>query len=378
MGRRSFGRARKLPSGRWQARYPDGSGRDVPAPMTFATKADASRFLAQMQSDIAHGLWRDPRLGQISFADWAEQWLASNPAKRATTLARDSCVLRTHFIPALGNRQLASITPLHIRAVVDAMAARLAPATMRTNVGVLRAVFNAAVESDLIARSPVRAIRLKSGEKRNRPTLTPEELYRLAGAVGPSYRALVLVAGGLGLRWSEAIGLRIADVNFRAGTLTVNQTISEVEGRLEVAETKTGASRRTLSVPKFLLDELTDHLSRQRGEAHGEDLVFVSAEGGPLRRSFAYRTFIPAVAAAELDPDVTFHGLRHVATSLMVEAGEHPRVIQHRLGHATARLSMELYAHVPEAADREAANHLDARFTKGTGTQRARGTGMEL
>jgi hypothetical protein len=47
----------------------------------------------------------------------------------------------------------------------------------------------------------------------------------------------------------------------------------------------------------------------------------------------------------------------------MVGAGEHPRVIQHRLGHSTARLSLELYAHVSEAADRDAATHLDTLFT---------------
>jgi len=69
------------------------------------------------------------------------------------------------------------------------------------------------------------------------------------------------------------------------------------------------------------------------------------------------------VQKAGLDPDLTFHGLRHVAASLMVELGEHPRVIQARLGHATARLSMELYAHVPEAADRDVATHLEDQWT---------------
>ena len=59
--RRQFGRIRKLPSGRWQARYPDGSGRDIAAPTTFSTKGDAARFLAQMQADLdrGHGGTRD-------------------------------------------------------------------------------------------------------------------------------------------------------------------------------------------------------------------------------------------------------------------------------------------------------------------------------
>lgn len=370
--RRQFGRVRKLPSGRWQARYPDGSGRDAPAPVTFVSKGDATRFLARVQTDLDRGQWRDAGVGKVTFAEWVIQWLGSNPAKRPSTLARDRTVLRTHFLPDLGNRQLSSITPAQLRGVIDVMATRVAPSTVRTNVGVLRAVFNAAVEADLIARSPVRAVRLAKAVGRARPTLTPEELFRLADAIGPRFRALVLVAGTLGLRWSEAVGLRVADVNFLGRTITVTQTLAEVAGRLEVAPVKSRSSLRTLSVPGFLLEELANHIATQRNRQEVQELLFTGRHGAPLRRNFTARIFIPAVTAAGLDQAVTFHGLRHVATSLMVEAGEHPRVIQQRLGHATARLSMELYAHVPEASDRQVAKNLDARFAATTGTERAR------
>src|SRR5204863_5642691 len=86
----------------------------------------------------------------------------------------------------------------------------------------------------------------------------------------------------------------------------------------------------------FLLDELAAHLARE--QRSGNELIFLGPKGGPLRRTLAARVFRPAVRAAGLDANLTFHGLRHVAASLLVEAGEHPRVIQQRLGHATARL----------------------------------------
>lgn len=69
--------------------------------------------------------------------------------------------------------------------------------------------------------------------------------------------------------------------------------------------------------------------------------------------------------AVGIDDALTFHGLRHVATSLMVASGEHPRVIQARLGHADPALSMGLYAHVPDELDRRAAHHLHEMFTAG-------------
>ena len=369
--RRQFGRVRRLPSGRYQARFPDGSGQDRPAPITFATKADASAFLARTQADMQRGEWRDIALGQVTFRSWAKQWLEANPAKRATTLARDRVVIQTHFLPTLGERSLNTITRAHIKGCVNAMVARLAPSTVRTNLGVLNAVMNAAVDADLIARSPVRGIRIAGTSARERPTMSLAELRRLTEAVPAEYRALILVAGILGLRWSEAIGLRVGDVDFLRRTLSVRQTIAEVEGRLLIAETKSRSSKRTLSVPVFLIEELAQHLAAYRPGTG--DLIFTNPAGGPLRRYFAERVFNPAVSAAGFDPALTFHGLRHVAASLMVEQGEHPRVIQARLGHATARLSMELYAHVPEVTDRDVATHLDERWTASLeGTERAR------
>jgi integrase len=135
--------------------------------------------------------------------------------------------------------------------------------------------------------------------------------------------------------------------------------MAEVDGRFDVADTKTRSLRRTLSVPASLIDELAEHLATHRHGTRPDDLVFSAAEGGPLRRSFEGRIFKQDIKDTGLDPALTFHGLRHVAASLMVEHGEHPRVIQARLGPATARLSMELYAHVPDAADRQLA-HFDA------------------
>lgn len=214
--RRQFGRIRKLPSGRWQARYPDGTGRDIPGPDTFATKTEASAYLAMVQTEMEQGKWRDPGLGRRTFRDWGNEWLASNPGKRATTLTRDRVVLETHFYPALGDLPLARITPAHAKACVDVMAAKLAPATVKTNVGVFKAVLNAAVDAELIARSPARSIKLRRGPSKERVSLTLEQLDRLASCTPPPYRALVLVAGVLGLRWSEAVGLQVGDVDSSA------------------------------------------------------------------------------------------------------------------------------------------------------------------
>ena len=111
MSRQSFGSVRRLRSGRWQARYCNGLGERIPAPQTFATKTDARRWLAGVETDLARGTYVDPRAGKMLFATWADAWLNSKPHKRAATLARDSTAIDTHFKPLLGTMALAKITP---------------------------------------------------------------------------------------------------------------------------------------------------------------------------------------------------------------------------------------------------------------------------
>jgi len=366
MSRRSFGTIRQLGSGRFQVRYRNSTGRMVAGPGTFATKGEAQRWLATAEADQLRGTFVDQCGLRLTFDDWADEWLVTKPGQRAATLARDRAAIRTHFSPVIGQMVLPAVTPGHVRSIVTTMqAAGLSPKSVRTYVGTLQAIFGAAVDSDLVARSPVRPrmLGLARVRKPERAMLTAEELLRLAGAMPPRYRALVLLAGTVGLRWGEAIGLRIGDVDFLRRRLSVCQTVEEVSGHVRVvAATKTEAGRRTFALPVFLVDELAAHLAEYRPGAAPDDLVFLGPKGGILRRSFEARIFRPAVAAADLPSTLTFHGLRHVATTLMIANNEHPKVIQHRLGHADPAMSLGVYGHVPDGLDHAAAERLDRLF----------------
>ena len=110
-----------------------------------------------------------------------------------------------------------------------------------------------------------RSLGLQAVRKPERPTLTADELLRLAGAVPARYRALVLLAGTVGLRWGEAIGLRVGDIDFLRRRISVQQTVEEVSGHVRVvAATKSEAGKRTFALPAFLVDELAAHLVAHR------------------------------------------------------------------------------------------------------------------
>ena len=262
MSRRTFGSTRKLPSGQWQASYWY-EGRRFVAPDTFRTKADAGAWLSSIESGIRAGSWIDPRGGEISFAEWCDWYFEGATHKRATTMARDRMVTRVHLLPALGTSALIDITPVHVRRLVAKMTESLAPTTVRTNYGVLRAILAAAVEADLLVRSPCRGIRMPPHERKEVRFLSPHEFERLADAMPLEYRPMVYVAGVLGLRWSEVAGLRVGRVDLAERRLAVLETLAEVEGRVSFADVKSPASRRVISMPGFITSMLAKHLLRR-------------------------------------------------------------------------------------------------------------------
>src|SRR4029453_14769457 len=114
-GRRSFGSLRQLPSGRWQARYRDATGKSHTAPQTFATRPQAARFLAQVETHLARGEWTDPRAGRVSFAEWATRWQQTTTNLRPNTRALHGYLLRRFLLPAFAETALADLDLMAVR-----------------------------------------------------------------------------------------------------------------------------------------------------------------------------------------------------------------------------------------------------------------------
>jgi integrase len=355
-----MGSIRRAPrSRRWEARFTDPFGKYKSR--TFSAKADAQAWLRENEHAVDHGTYVDPAAGKVTYEEWCGVYFSGAVHKRPTTLARDRVVNDKHFLPILGARTLTSLTPLDVRRLVEAMGQNLAPATVRTNYGVLRAILSAAVAAEVIVVTPCRGVRLPAERRSELRFLSAEELTRLGDATPIEYRPAIYLAGVLGLRWSEVAGLRVGRIDFARHALAVVETCAEVAGKVTFADVKTVSSRRTLDVPPFLGAMLAEHLLR-RGRPGPDELVFVAPEGGPLRRStFRTRLFNPGVRRARLD-GLTFHALRHTAVGLMIEADAHPEAIKARLGHSSIRVTSDVYGHVLPGVDAGISAALEQRF----------------
>jgi len=334
---------------RWRARYiaPDGRERS----RTFPRKVDAERFLATVEADKLRGAYVDPAAGRVTFGQYAEQWRRIQ-THRATTAAYVESQLRNHVLPTFGGRQLGSVRTSEVQAWVRDVGNRLAPSTVEITYRYLSAIFRAAVQDRLIAVSPCVGITLpRQTPKRVKP-LTTEAVHALIDAVSERYRALIVTAAGTGLRQGEAFGLELRHVDFLRRTLRVEQQLVLLPGGPPyIAPPKTDASFRVIPLPQVVIDALAAHLAMSVPGDNG--LIFTGMTGQGLRRTnFNAAVWQPAVRRAGLPAGTTFHALRHYYASLLIRHGESVKVVQARLGHASAAETLDTYSHLwPDSED---------------------------
>ncbi len=325
---------------------------------TFRKKGDADRFVSTVEADMLRGTYVDLSAGKITFEEYAETWRLAQ-VHRPSTVAHVETMLRRHAYPVLGARPLSSIRPSEVQAWVKRLSTEdgdrraLAPATVGVVHGLVAAVFKSAVRDRRITGSPCEGIRLPKQEPHRVVPPTTDDVQALADAVPARYRALVILAAGTGLRQGEAFGLSLDRVDFLRRTVTVDRQLILLPGREPFhAPPKTRASHRTLPLPQVVAEALAEHL-RAFPVDHRDGLLFTTATGQPLRRtSFSSTVWRPAVKRTGLD-GVIFHSLRHYYASLLIRHGESVKVVQARLGHATAAETLDTYSHLwPDSEDR--------------------------
>jgi integrase len=350
---RSFGTARRLPSGRWQVRYYDQAGVRHTAPRTFLSKADANRYLAQVEADLLRGAWTDPRLARITFGGWVERWWPTTADLRPGTRTFYDYLLRRLLLPAFGETPLGRIDAMTVRSWLADLheVGEVTPTTIAKAYRLLRRILNVAVEAGYLPRNPaaIKGAGLERAAEMRHVSIP--QLHALAEAVPGRYRALVLVAGYGGLRWGELVGLRRRRVDLAGARIYVVEQVAEVAGKFIVSPPKTAAGQRVVVLPAVAVTALAEHLE-EYAAAEPEGLVFRSGRGTYLQRSnFSRLVWRPAVQQLGLD-GLRFHDLRHTAATLAAAAGATTKELMERMGHTSSAVALR-YQHV--MTDRQAA-----------------------
>ncbi|QNA73426.1 site-specific integrase [Streptomyces sp. So13.3] len=347
--KRTFGRVRKLASGRYQARYPGPDGIVRPAPHTFRTKREADDWLADKQTELRRGDWTDPEAGKVAFGGYAKTWIAQRGVSKGTAELY-ATLLRVHLEPALGALSVANITAADVRAWRTAkLDAGTGASTMAKSYALLRAILGTAVDDQLIRRNPCRIKGASTAPTPERPTATVAEVYAIADAMQPRYRAFVLLAAFSGLRFGELVGLRRRDLDMEGGTLRVRRSVAELRnGKRLIKEPKSAAGKRTVAIPKVIRAELTAHL-QVYAEPGADGRVFIGSRKAVPRRNHFGKLWRKACDTAGIK-GLHFHDLRHTGNTLAAATGASTKELMTRMGHSTARAAL-IYQHA--SAERE-------------------------
>jgi integrase len=331
----------------------------------FHTKRDAQMFANKVEVSKMTGEYVAPSLGRTTIGELGPAWLRRQRGHMKPSSFRSfDSAWRTHVLPRWGGVRISDVRYSDVQAWVSELSGERGPVIVRFAHAVLARILDDCVRDRMLASNVARGVKLPPRAPRRNVYLTAAQVNQLADEAG-RYRGLVLLLGVGGVRWGEATALRVSDVDFLRRRITLHTNAVKVGGTFEVGSLKSNKNR-TIVLPHFVIDAL----ARTAEGKSRDELLWPSTSGGYLRPPSGTESWLAgAVARCQKAADearakeskngnepttppfprVTAHDLRHTAASLAIHAGANPKVVQRMLGHASAAMTLDIYADLFES-----------------------------
>ena len=366
------GNIRKRKDGRWEGRYTAGrdpeSGKVIYKNVLGKTQAEVKEKLGRAIEDNK-GL-DIVKASQYTVGQWMDVWF-ENYAKikvRPSSHKTYKGYIENHIKPSIGKIPLSKLTTLEVQALyrklltsgrVERIESKQQPKglsakTVRNINQVISSAMELAKSQKLISSNPTDGCALPKVEHQEMKTLTADQLaafFREAKNSGVFEMYYLELATGL--RRGELLGLKWDDINLDTGTIQVKRQVARINGEVVEAPLKTKNSYRTLSIGADTVEILREQRSKVAGE-----YVFPSPNGGPISPDSVLHMLHRVLDRAGLPP-LRFHDLRHTFSTLALQNGVDIKTVSGMLGHYSAGFTLDTYAHVTTAAQKEAAKTMD-------------------
>ncbi|MHB1209564.1 MAG: site-specific integrase [Acidimicrobiales bacterium] len=337
-------------------------GRPRRKTVSAKTRGELVKKLKELQRHLDDGIPLPDTTLTVSqlFNSWYEDVLRHQVAPSASSNYKR--IFDHHIIPTLGRRLVANLSAADVdRLISQKLDSGLSVSTVQR----IRFVFAQAIDQGIrwgsVTRNVARLSRAPKAVRREGRTLTPEEARLLLDALkGHRHEVLYSLMLSTGLRRGEALGLKWQDYDEKAGVISIRRQLKLEGGKLITSDTKTTRSRRSINLPAQIVAKLQVHRRQQELAATTfppewvpTDYIFTSLVGSPLDPRNLNRDFHDVCDKAGLGHWHP-HELRHSAASLMLAQGVKLQVVSEVLGHASIRMTADVYGHIL-APDREAA-----------------------
>lgn len=356
---RGEGGAYQRKDGRWEASvsmgYVDGKRRRVS--VYGATKAEALEARAEKMRELGDA---PEQTSNFTLSSYLTHWLKTKTLASNTTKIYKRAIARVDG-HRIGRAKLTAVRPSELQALYGTVGGGRVPSQVHE---MIRAALNQAVSWGYLKSNPADGVEPPAKPERDIEPMTNEQLARfLDVAQGDRYLPLFVVAASTGMREGELLALTWRDVDLKRARLQVRHTLVEIDGKHEVSDPKTRKSKRPVELPRAAAEALTSHRKAMMAEGHIAGPVFCDTRGGWVRISnLARRHFKPLLEKVEagLSERIRFHDLRHGLATYLLEADVHPAKVAALLGHASARVTMQVYSHVTANQLRDVADKTDS------------------
>lgn len=363
---------------RYRVRYDGPDGRERKKSFPDRQKKAAESFLIEMEADKRRGTYIDPAAGRMTFGEFAETWLRTHnfdESSRETAEIR----VRRHVLPYFGGRPLADIRPGAIREWDSALVGKLAASTRSVAFAYLRAIFEAAVDDERIAKNPCSAKSVRQPQPVMRQVVPwkIEVVKAIRAGLASRYRPMVDVGGGCGARQGEILGLSPDDIDLEGEWLHIRRQIKRVRSRLVFGLPKNDKERK-VPLPSAVADVLRAHMKDVppvpvtlpwehpiAGDPVTVSLVFTTPRRGAINRAtFNGKSWHPALTGAGITPTraTGMHALRHLYASALLDAGENIKALAAYLGHSDPAFTLRVYTHLMPSSEHRARLAINALF----------------
>lgn len=296
-----------------------------------------------------------------------------------TYFPSDPAMIKKFRLTDLGRLPLGKVSPTAIDEHLASLrrpkadgTPRLSHSSMKKVFSILRQALRYAVRKKKIAVNPASSdlIDVPRAPKQTKAlALTLEQAQTfLEFAVLDRFRTLWFVAIFTGCRPGELLGLEWKHINLEKAEVRVEQSLYRPKGGgWTITAPKTPKSRRTISIPAEVVEELQRHRLAQDIERlgwkaeHDRDFVFTNYNGSPLvSNHVTVSNLHPLAKKAGLPAGLNLYSLRHAHATIMLHSGNDARLVADRLGHSDVRQVLETYYHPPKDAQRDATARLGA------------------
>ncbi|MEU1240086.1 tyrosine-type recombinase/integrase [Micromonospora parva] len=352
-------------------------GKKVTLETGWPNKTSVKKRLTTLKADQLRGDFIDPRAGKLTVAAWVALWWPGHETGlKPTSVQSEGSRVRMHIVPLLGHLALDEVDNLAIQAWITKLLVGmpdldrpgkwvrrpLSAKTVRSCHGLLHSLMSAAVRARKIRVNPCADTKLPELVPREMRFLTEPEAGRLLAAVPEHWQPLVLLLVSTGMRWGEAVGLQLKQLDVLGRKLTVVRAMHEMaDGSLIFGTPKTARGRRTVTFPPAVAEALAP-LVVGKGR---DELVFQTPTGKPVRARNFRRGWLEWTTAAGL-AGLRIHDLRHTQAAWLISANVSLSAISRRLGHGSIAVTDGLYGHLlPQvevgilAAVSDALEHVD-------------------